>query len=381
MKGEGRTAMTTAEDNKRLTLNFFDAMQRGDAEAIADTYADEGRVVTMGNTLISGSRGKDEIRRFAGGVLDAFPSGLKFTILNMTAEENDWAVAFSVPADWEGVTLINAAYAPTARKKLQAPFNEIGMSHSITVFDNCFVPWERVFLAGETDIAGKLALLFALYHRHSYTGCKPAMTDVITGATALMAEVNGIEKAPHVREKLAELICTSELCYAAGIAAAINGMAIGAGFTMPLAGADLIYMSEHAWIEFPFVGRLGILPEFALTYFLPRMMGFQKAKEIIYFPKRIPAQQALEWGCVNEVVPHEELIPRAQEIARKLIPPEGPGLAVKLAKRAFHQPYVDAVTKALGVENQGLNQTMKSHDFGEGLKARKEKRSPVFKGE
>ncbi|MFC1823523.1 enoyl-CoA hydratase/isomerase family protein [Thermodesulfobacteriota bacterium] len=179
----------------------------------------------------------------------------------------------------------------------------------------------------------------------------------------------------------AKRLCLKLFYFEKPVIAAINGMAIGAGFTMPLSGADLIYMSEHAWIEFPFVGRLGILPEFALTYFLPRMMGFQKAKEIVYFSKRILAQQALEWGWVNEVVPHEELIPHAQKMALKLIPPEGPGLAVKLAKRAFHQPYVDAVTKALGVENQGLNQAMKSHDFSEGLKARKEKRPPVFKGE
>ena len=84
--------MATVENNKQLTLKFFDAMRRGDADAIADTYADEGRVVTMGNTLISGSRGKEEIRQFAGGVLDAFPAGLKFTILNMTAEGNRVAV-------------------------------------------------------------------------------------------------------------------------------------------------------------------------------------------------------------------------------------------------------------------------------------------------
>ncbi len=84
--------MNTAEQNKRLTLAFFAAMQRGDAEAIANTYADTGRVVTMGNTLISGSRGKEEIRQFAGGVLEAFPAGLEFTILNMTAEEDRVAV-------------------------------------------------------------------------------------------------------------------------------------------------------------------------------------------------------------------------------------------------------------------------------------------------
>jgi 2-(1,2-epoxy-1,2-dihydrophenyl)acetyl-CoA isomerase len=190
-----------------------------------------------------------------------------------------------------------------------------------------------------------------------------------------------IKKEIDLTDLAAKRLCLKLFNFEKPVVAAVNGMAIGAGFTMPLSGADLIYMSEHAWIEFPFVGRLGILPEFALTYFLPRLMGFQKAKEIVYFPKRITAQQALEWGWVNEVVPHDELIPRAQEIARKLIPPEGPGLSVKLAKRAFHQPYIDAVTRALDVENQGLTQTMKSHDFGEGVKARKEKRPPVFKGE
>ena len=190
-----------------------------------------------------------------------------------------------------------------------------------------------------------------------------------------------IKREIDLTDLAAKRLCLKLFNFDKPVVAAVNGMAIGAGFTMPLSGADLIYMSEHAWIEFPFVGRLGILPEFALTYFLPRMMGFQKAKEIVFFPKRIPAQQALEWGWVNEVVPHEELIPRAQEITRKLIPPDGPGLAVRLAKRAFHQPYIDAVTKALDVENHGLTQTMKSHDFSEGLKARKEKRPPAFKGE
>ena len=164
------------------------------------------------------------------------------------------------------------------------------------------------------------------------------------------------------------------------VIAAINGLAIGAGFTMPLAGADLIYMSEHAWIQLPFVG-LGIVPEFALTYFLPRLMGFQKAKEIVYFRKRVPAQQALEWGWVNDVLPHDQLLSHATEMAQKLIPPEGPGLAVKLAKRAFHKPYMDALAAALDVENEGLNQGVMTYDFGEALKARKEKRAPVFRGE
>ena len=152
---------------------------------------------------------------------------------NMTAEENDWAVAFAVPADWEGVTLVNAAYAPNKRKKLTAPFNNIGMSHSITVFDHVFVPWDRVFLAGETDIAGKLALLFALYHRHSYTGCKAAVSEIYTGATALAAEYNGIDRAQHVRHQLADMIQVVDLIYAAGIAAAVNSNKAASGTQIP----------------------------------------------------------------------------------------------------------------------------------------------------
>jgi aromatic ring hydroxylase len=152
---------------------------------------------------------------------------------NMTAEEPDWAVAFSVPSDWEGVTLVNAAYSPPRRTKLEAPFNKIGISHSITVFDHVFVPWERVFLCGETDMAGKLALLFALYHRHSYTGCKAAVSEIYTGATALAAEYNGIERAQHVRHKLADMIQVVDLIYAAGIAAAVHSKKMPSGTQVP----------------------------------------------------------------------------------------------------------------------------------------------------
>lgn len=84
--------MDTLEHNKARTLAFIDAIARGDAEAIAGAYADDGHVVTMGNTLISGRRGKDEIRQFAGGVLEAFPEGLTYTIHNVTAEDDRVAV-------------------------------------------------------------------------------------------------------------------------------------------------------------------------------------------------------------------------------------------------------------------------------------------------
>ena len=78
-----------------------------------------------------------------------------------------------------------------------------------------------------------MALYFALFHRHSYTGCKAALSEVVTGATALAAEYNGIDNAGHVRHKLAEMIQIVDLIYAAGIAAAINATRADSGTYVP----------------------------------------------------------------------------------------------------------------------------------------------------
>ena len=164
------------------------------------------------------------------------------------------------------------------------------------------------------------------------------------------------------------------------VIAAINGLAIGGGFTIPLACADLIYMSEHAWVKLPFIS-LGLIPELASSYLLPRLIGFQRAKEIFFFGEKLPAPKLFDMGLVNKVLAHEELLPYAKQMALKLIPPLGAGLAARLAKKTLHGPLIEAVTKALDAENEGLNQTIASADFWEAIAARKEKREPVFKGE
>lgn len=155
----------------------------------------------------------------------------------MTKEEGDWAVAFAIPADAEGIYLVSTPHVHRKRSKLKAPIEEYGTMHAFTIFDNVFVPWERVFMCGETKYAGTLASLFATYHRHSYTGCKPAMTDIFLGATALVAEYNGIGKASHVRDKLADLIAVAELVFAAGLAAGVKGTKSASGTMMP----DVVY--------------------------------------------------------------------------------------------------------------------------------------------
>jgi enoyl-CoA hydratase/carnithine racemase len=163
------------------------------------------------------------------------------------------------------------------------------------------------------------------------------------------------------------------------VIAAINGLVVGGAFTMCLSCADLIYASEHAWAQLPFVD-IGIIPELASSYLLPRLLGFQRAKEIIYFAERIPALKLFELGLVNKVLPHDQLIPCAKEMALKLIPPAGAWMAIRAAKRALHRPLLREITEALDRENEGLNQAFGTEDFREALKARAEKRPPVFRG-
>ncbi|HSW35341.1 MAG TPA: 4-hydroxyphenylacetate 3-hydroxylase N-terminal domain-containing protein [Candidatus Limnocylindrales bacterium] len=136
--------------------------------------------------------------------------------------EEAYAISFAVPGDHEGVKQVVHFHNPRKRDHYQRGI-EYGYTDSYVIFDDCFVPWDRVFLCGETLYGGAAALLFALFHRHSYSGCKPAMLDFVIGMAALAAEINGIEKTPHVREMLAELIMTGELGYAAGYTASSMG--------------------------------------------------------------------------------------------------------------------------------------------------------------
>ena len=126
--------------------------------------------------------------------------------------------------------------------------------------------------------------------------------------------------------------------------------------------------------------RLGIAAELCSTFLLPRMLGFQKAKEVLFFPERIDAEHAVALGIANKVLPHGELLAYARDRVLQLIPPEGPGLAVREMKRAMNAPHMEAFARALDQENEALAKLIASEDFVEGLSARMERRPPVFKG-
>lgn len=147
---------------------------------------------------------------------------LVFPTRALRKEDKDYAVAFAVPADWDGLKQVVTIHNLRPREHYKRGFAP-GSTDSYLIFDDCFVPWDRVFLDGEHQHGGVLALLFALFHRHSYSGCKPAIGDIILGTAALAAEVNNVHKTTHVREKLAEIIMTTELGYAAGYTASDLG--------------------------------------------------------------------------------------------------------------------------------------------------------------
>lgn len=153
---------------------------------------------------------------------------------NLTKEEGDWAVAFAIPADHEGVKLVCTPMGILQHKILKNNYaTYAGGADSLTIFDDVFVPSERIFMCGEWEFGRKLALHFANFHRHSYTGCKPGVTDVLCGTAALVAEYNNIEHATHVREKLSEYVGLSELVYSAGVASAIYAKKSSAGTYFP----------------------------------------------------------------------------------------------------------------------------------------------------
>jgi 4-hydroxybutyryl-CoA dehydratase/vinylacetyl-CoA-Delta-isomerase len=146
--------------------------------------------------------------------------------------EEAWATCFALPADTPGLRYVLGRQASDTRKlegDLDVGNPLFGGQEVLTVFDDVFVPTERVFLDGEVDFSGPLVERFAAYHRQSYGGCKVGVGDVLIGATALIADMNGVGRASHVRDKIVEMIHLNETLFACGIACSARGTATPAG--------------------------------------------------------------------------------------------------------------------------------------------------------
>lgn len=145
----------------------------------------------------------------------------------MGPEDKDYAVAFSVPTDAEGIMMIIGRQSCDTRKKegsqIDVGNSEYGGVEALVVFHDVFVPNDRIFLNGEHEFAGMLVERFAGYHRQSYGGCKVGVGDVLIGAAAVAADYNGVPKASHIKDKLIEMTHLNETLYCCGIACSSEG--------------------------------------------------------------------------------------------------------------------------------------------------------------
>ena len=144
----------------------------------------------------------------------------------MLEEDRDYAISFALPSDSEGIIYIYGRQ-PCDTRKIESPNMDVGNilyggQECMVVFDNVFVPWERVFMYREHDFAGELVEKFASYHRQSYA-CKSGMGDVLIGASQLIAEYQGTSKASHIRDKIIDMIQLNETMMSCSLACAYEG--------------------------------------------------------------------------------------------------------------------------------------------------------------
>lgn len=150
------------------------------------------------------------------------------------SEDADCTVACAVPVDAPGVTIVArpAGRPGESAAKFSAKY---GQSTGVVMFENVFVPHERVFLAGECEEGGFLTTSYATHHRHSCIGARAGFGDLLIGAGALITEANGLdpERHGHIREAMVELITITEGFYACGVAASVYCQDDPAGNVMP----------------------------------------------------------------------------------------------------------------------------------------------------
>ena len=141
--------------------------------------------------------------------------------------EEDYAVSFGIDTNEKGITMIYGRQSCDTRKvesgELDIGNFKFGGQEVFVVFENVFVPNENIFMNGEIDFSGELVNRFGGFHRQSYGGCKAGVGDVLIGATALISEYNGTNKASHVKDKLVEMIHLNETLYSCGIACSSLG--------------------------------------------------------------------------------------------------------------------------------------------------------------
>jgi aromatic ring hydroxylase len=152
----------------------------------------------------------------------------------MTEADRDYAVSFAVPTNTRGLKIIVEVSSHAVDNRFDYPVSSDHKAvDTVTVFDDVFVPWERVFMCGEWQFAGALANTFVEFHRFTAASYKLPLCELLIGAAGLVAEYNGVLKASHVRQKLMELIAWTETTRGLIVAASMEHEVVAPGVAVP----------------------------------------------------------------------------------------------------------------------------------------------------
>ncbi len=156
----------------------------------------------------------------------------------MREEDQDFALVCAVPLNAPGVMQIfgrqtNDQRHLSSEMDIGNPQYGLVGGETLLIFEDVFVPWERVFMNGETDFTGLLVERFATLHRQNYGGCKGGVSDVVVGACAVAAEMQGSAGASHVKEKLAEMMHLTETLYSGSVSCSAMGQKTASGAYYP----------------------------------------------------------------------------------------------------------------------------------------------------
>ena len=160
------------------------------------------------------------------------------------------------------------------------------------------------------------------------------------------------------------------------IIAAVNGVAAGAGANIALA-CDVVVANEKASFIQAF-SLIGLIPDSAGTFFLPRLIGFQKASALAMLGDKVSAEEAERIGMIYKHVPSEDFESTIQKLATKMA--HMPTKALGLIKRTFNQSLTNTLSEQLALESKYQIEAAGSEDYTEGVAAFIEKRKPEFKG-
>ena len=162
----------------------------------------------------------------------------------MAEADADYAVGFAIPVATPGLKLIAEVSSHPGDNRFDYPVTtDLKMVDTVTVFDNVFVPWERVFLCGEWRYAGVLANTFVEFHRFTAASYKLPMCELFIGAAQLIAEYNGVADVTHVRDKIMELIAWAGTTRGLLVAAATEHTVVPPGVARP--GITLTNLAKH----------------------------------------------------------------------------------------------------------------------------------------